>query len=236
MASAKSYDGLVIAAGGMGARLGLDAPKALLELDGVPMVVHALKLFEPFGLLHRTVVVAPAGHSGVVEDTVTAHFKGWPGLVVVEGGSHRQESVWNGLKALPENTELVVIHDAARPFTPRDVVAECIDVAGKHGAAVAAVPTVDTIVDVETDGTVTRTLDRDRLRAVQTPQVFRYKPVVDAHARAEQDGFVGTDDAGLVMRNGGSVRVVMGSYDNIKITVPRDIEVAARIMRSRCCV
>jgi len=223
--------GLVIAAAGKGERLGLDAPKAVLDLDGMPMIVRALRLFEPFGLLECAVVVAPPGFTKVVQTAVSVHFPGRAGIEVIRGGAHRQESVFNGLRALPNETQLVVIHDCARPFTASETIGRCIDDARKHGAAIAAVPTVDTIVNVAAAGTVAGTYNRSELWAVQTPQVFRYQLILDAHEKADQDGFLATDDAALVMRADHDVRVVRGNYDNIKITVPRDLELAGQIIR-----
>ena len=199
------------------------------------MVVRAIRLFEPFGLLEQAVVVAPPEHTDAVAAAVTDRFGSGAKIRVVAGGSHRQESVRLGLENLSADTDIVAIHDAARPFTSREVIAECIAAARAHGAAVAAVPPVDTIVDTDADGAVAATLDRGRLRAVQTPQVFDYRLIRDAHEQAKRDGFIGTDDVGLVIRAGGRVQIVTSTYDNIKITVARDLEVAARIMGDTCC-
>jgi len=231
-----AHTGLVIAAAGQGERLGLDAPKALLDLEGVPMVVHALRLFEPFDLLDTAAVAAPADHLEHIRAALTSHFGDRNNIRVVEGGSHRQGSVYNALRALPADTETVVIHDAARPFTSPQVIARCIDCARESGAAVVAVPIVDTIIDVDADGTVAGTLDRSRLWAVQTPQVFRYKLILEAHDQAAAAKFMATDDAALAVRAGHDIEVVMGSYDNIKITVQRDLLLARQILRDQCCV
>ncbi len=227
--------GLVIPAAGKGERLGTDVPKALLDVEGVPMIVRALGLFEPLELLDRTVVVAPPDSTDAVRAVITSHFADHNAIAVVAGGIHRQESVLNGLRALGRDTGLVVIHDAARPFTPHDVIARCIDTAREQGAAIAAVPTVDTVVNVGPDDTIAAALNRNELWAVQTPQVFSYDLILDAHERAAEEGFAATDDAALVMRTGREVHVVMGDYDNIKITVPRDLDVAGWIVRRRCC-
>jgi len=226
--------GLVIPAAGRGERLELDTAKALLDLDGVPMIVRTLRLFEPFGLLRRAVVVAPAGGVDTVRSAVATFFPEPGGIDVVEGGESRQQSVLNGLHAIADDTQIVAIHDAARPFTAPETISQCIAGAREHGAAIAAVPTVDTIVEVGQDGTVAETLDRNRLWAVQTPQVFSYRLILDAHRQAADEGFVATDDAALVMRAGHSVHVAMGSYDNIKITVPRDLVIAGQILRQQC--
>ena len=223
--------GLVIPAAGRGERLGIDVPKAVLELGGVPMVVRTLRLFEPFGLLGRTVVVAPPDFTEAVQTAVSSRFPDCAGIDVIRGGAHRQESVFEGLRALPNDTQLVVIHDCARPFTAPEIIKRCIEDARKHGAAIAAVPTVDTIVGVGAAGTVAGTYSRSELWAVQTPQVFDYQLILEAHERAHEEGFLATDDAALVTRRGHDVRVVTGDYDNIKVTVPRDLELAGQIIR-----
>jgi len=223
--------GLVIPAAGKGERLGTDVPKAVIELGGVPMVVRTLRLFEPFGLLGRTVVVAPPDFTEAVQTAVSSYFPDCAGIDVTRGGAHRQESVFNGLHALPNDTHLVVIHDCARPFTAAKIIRCCIEDACKYGAAIAAVPTVDTIVGVGPAGTVAGTYIRSELWAVQTPQVFDYRLILDAHERAREEGFLATDDTALVMRTGHDVRVVTGDYDNIKVTIPRDLELAGQIIR-----
>ena len=227
--------GLVIPAAGRGERLGIDVPKAVLDLDGLPMIVRALSLFDSFGLLERAVVVAPRDSTEIVQTVISAHFSNRTGITVIRGGAHRQGSVFNGLRALPDDTRLVVIHDCARPFTASEIIGRCIDDAREHGASVVAVPTVDTIVNVAATGTVAGTYDRSELWAVQTPQVFDYQLILDAHKKAEKQGFLATDDAALVLRIGHNVRVVTGNYDNIKITVPRDLELAGGIIRRQCC-
>jgi len=223
--------GLVIPAAGRGERLGIDVPKAVIELGGVPMVVRTLRLFEPFGLLGRTVVVAPPDFIEPVQTAVSSHFPDCAGIDVIRGGAHRQGSVFKGLHALPNDTQLVVIHDCARPFTATEIIERCVEDARKHGAALAAVPTLDTIVNVGADATVTGTYNRSELWAVQTPQVFDYQLILEAHEKADEEGFLATDDAALVMRTGRDVRVIMGDYDNIKVTIPRDLELAGQIIR-----
>jgi len=152
---------------------------------------------------------------------------------IVAGGDTRQHSVRAGLAEVNPDCDLVLVHDAARPFLTSDLVRCCLEAARQHGAVVAALPAADTVKEVEADGAVIASLDRTRLWLVQTPQVFRYRLLVEAHEVAARDGFVGTDDASLVERLGHQVHVVLGDFHNIKITWQDDIRQAERYL-SRC--
>jgi len=155
---------------------------------------------------------------------------------MVEGGDHRQQSVANalaGIKAAAD--DIVLVHDAVRPFVDAELIAAVIAAAAKHGAAIAGVPAVDTIKQVEraAEGAIiTSTIPRERIVQAQTPQGFRYELIKRAFDSAAADGFSGTDEASLVERLGESVWVVMGSARNIKITTPADMELAEYLMRS----
>jgi 2-C-methyl-D-erythritol 4-phosphate cytidylyltransferase len=149
---------------------------------------------------------------------------------LIEGGEHRQESVGNVLDAIPaESNDLVLIHDAVRPFVSQETIAGVIEKAGKHGAAIAGVPAIDTIKRVErkADGAVVEaTIPREQIVQAQTPQGFRYGLLSPIFNEARIEGFQGTDEASLLERAGEAVHVVMGSARNFKITTPADIELA----------
>ncbi len=149
---------------------------------------------------------------------------------MVEGGEHRQESVANALAKLnAEANDIVLVHDAVRPFVDDEIIANVVREVEKHGAAIAALPAVDTIkqVDRTSEGAIiTSTIPRERVVQAQTPQGFRYDIIKRAFDSAIADGFIGTDEASLVERTGESVSVVMGSTRNIKITTPADLELA----------
>jgi 2-C-methyl-D-erythritol 4-phosphate cytidylyltransferase len=145
----------------------------------------------------------------------------------------RQASVWAGLQALPPGTDLVLVHDAARPCVPVGVVRATMEAAARDGAAVAAVPAAETVKEAGPDGRILRTLPRDRLWIAQTPQAFARGVILEAHAAAAADGFLGTDDAALVERLGRAVTLVPGSPENIKVTHPADLEVAARLLAAQ---
>jgi 2-C-methyl-D-erythritol 4-phosphate cytidylyltransferase len=199
----------VIPAGGSGERLGADRPKAFVVCAGRPLIEWSLEVLE--AVCDRVVVAAPPDW---LRD-------GW-----VEGGKSRSESVRNALAAAPE-ARTVVVHDAARPLVTRQLVEECLGALLGVDGAIAAAPVTDTIKESYSDGTVNRTLDRSRLWAVQTPQVFR----ADTLRRAldvEPDVLaVATDDASLVEAAGGAVRLVEAPVENLKVTTAADLERAA---------
>jgi 2-C-methyl-D-erythritol 4-phosphate cytidylyltransferase len=168
---------------------------------------------------HPIVVVAPGGD---LERTRALELD----VTIVEGGPTRQESVANGLGAI--ESEIVLIHDAARPFATAELTAEVLRAVDGVEGAVPAVPVDETIKRVEDDAVI-ETLDRATLWRVQTPQAFRTTALVEAHRRARSEGFLGTDDAQLIEHFGGSVAVVRGARTNIKITYPEDFPIAETI-------
>ena len=211
----------IILAGGSGSRMGAGCNKVLLTLGGEPVIQRSIRAFE--GLVDGVVLVSreediPAMGAMLAKSGLSA--------VVVVGGATRQESVWNGLCALPEGVEHVLIHDGARCLVDADTIRRCKASVEVHGTGVAAVPVVDTIKQVDADGIVAATPDRSSLMAVQTPQGFRLPLIMEAHEAARQAGFTGTDDASLVERIGHSVRLTQGNRRNIKLTAPEDINMA----------
>jgi 2-C-methyl-D-erythritol 4-phosphate cytidylyltransferase len=154
---------------------------------------------------------------------------------LVEGGEHRQHSVANALAAISAGAEdVILVHDAVRPLVTAEIIDGVVEGAKKHGAAIAGMPAVDTVkqVDRTADGAlITSTIPRERVVMAQTPQGFRYQILKKAFDEADADGFVGTDEASLVERAGGSVAVVMGSPRNLKITTPADMELAEFYLR-----
>ncbi|NUM53194.1 MAG: 2-C-methyl-D-erythritol 4-phosphate cytidylyltransferase [Candidatus Hydrogenedentes bacterium] len=216
---------LLIPAAGMGTRLGADRPKALIELAGTPLLVRTLRRFEPLGLVDGCVIAVAAVARGRFQECLGASFP-TAKITFVDGGAERQDSVANCLAALETSTEIVVIHDAARPFVPLQSIRESIAAAAEFGAATVAVPSIDTILIADDDAFLCDTPDRRTLWACQTPQTFRLDTLRRAHAAATREGFTGTDDASLVRRAGGRVKLVMGSPLNFKVTTPHDLELA----------
>ena len=221
---------LLVAAGGIGARLGLGGAKALVEIAGKPMLVRTLERFATTGLLDGAVIVVPGGHERASEQALTSAF---PSLrfTLVAGGDERQISVSNGLEKLDSDTEIVVIHDAARPFVTETSIRASIEAAEADGAATVAIPSIDTILQGDADAYLVGTPDRQALWACQTPQTFQVDVIRRAHDAARRDGYLGTDDASLVRRAGGRVKLVMGSPLNFKITTPTDLALAECVVK-----
>jgi 2-C-methyl-D-erythritol 4-phosphate cytidylyltransferase len=217
--------GAVVAAGGRGERLGATVPKALVSLAGDALVVHACRALRAGGVV-EVVVAGPA-------DDATAIAALVPDARVVAGGATRTASVRRGLAALPDDVDVVLVHDAARPLAPASLVERVIAaVEAGADAVVPVIPVADTVKEVDESGIVVRTIDRTALRAVQTPQGFRRRVLVAAHDAAGEDADA-SDDAGLVERLGGSVATVPGSFDAMKVTTRSDLLVAEALLRNR---
>jgi 2-C-methyl-D-erythritol 4-phosphate cytidylyltransferase len=218
---------LIVPAAGRGERLGADLPKALIDLAGEPLLLRAVRAAYESGVIDVIVVAAPAGHL----DAVREWFRDPPApVIVVPGGVSRRLSVAAALAALPDDVEVVLVHDAARCLTPPRVFADVAHaVTAGAPAVVPVVPLADTIKQVVGD-TVSYTLDRSAFRAVQTPQGFARELLAAAHAATTDDA---SDDAGLVERLGHTVAVVPGHDEAFKITRPLDVELAEAVLRRR---
>ena len=225
---------VVIAAGGRGKRMGGGTPKQFLRLGGVPILQRTIAAFDVIPSVREIVVVVPA--DSLARTRLLVRRAGFRKVsAVVQGGKDRQASVLNGLSGCASRTGLVLVHDAVRPFAGKATIMRVIRAAARYGAAVVGVPVGDTI-KVESRGRpgyYARTLRREELWAVQTPQGFRYPLLLEAHRRARAAGFRGTDDASLVERMGLPVRIVPGSGRNIKITTPDDRKMAEFLLLRR---
>lgn len=222
--------GVVLPAGGTGTRLGRRTPKQFLRLGGEPILIVTLRHFLRHPDVECVVVAAPAAHAARTRALVGGSA-GHRRVQVVPGGLTRQASVRCGLDALPAGLDLVLVHDAVRPFITRALVDAVVAAAAADGAAVCALPIAETVKRVR-DGVVEATLDRSVLWAAQTPQGFRVELLREAHDKARRDGIEATDDAMLVERLGHAVRVVPGLVGNVKITTPADLRASrGRIAR-----
>jgi 2-C-methyl-D-erythritol 4-phosphate cytidylyltransferase len=220
---------VIVPAAGRGERLGPGAPKALRTLAGQPILLHAVRNLATARDLDLIVVAVP--EEAVEESRGLLASIELP-LTIVSGGETRQDSVARALLALPPEVDVVLVHDAARPLVPADVVDRVVNAV--RGGARAVIPTlavVDTVKEVDGDELVTATLDRARLRAVQTPQGFAREVLQQAHASS--DGGDATDDAGMVERMGVAVRSVPGHEEAFKITRPLDLVLAEAILARR---
>ena len=226
----------VVVASGSGSRFGRHEGKQLADLVGIPLVGHAMLAIERCSDIDEVVLVCHP--DGVAE--FSAEVVIGLGLTkvsrVVPGGDTRQESVFAGLRVVSGEASIVVVHDGARPLVTHAIFTDAIAALRSDGSADGVVvghPAIDTIKTVDAHGTVTGTPDRASLWVAQTPQVFRARVLRRAHEAAESSGFTGTDDASLVERNGGVVRMVEGPRHNIKVTAPEDLVFAAALLAVR---
>jgi len=221
---------LVIVAAGEGSRLAAGRRKALVALGGRPLVEHSLRRLLGLPALDPVVLVGHADDRAALEG-IAATLPRKP--IVVAGGARRQDSVLAGLAALPASApDLVLVHDAARPFVPVAAIAELIAAARATGAAILALPVVDTIkeADAVRPGHAARTLDRQRLWAAQTPQAFRRSELAALLEAAGREGRAVTDEAALYEAAGRSVAFVTGSRLNFKLTTPADLALAEALL------
>lgn len=226
----------VIVAGGSGARFGDLRGKQLATVAGLPVLAHTLRAFEACDAVDAIVVVTHPDRVEEYRREAVEAIGARKVRAVVGGGETRRASVAEGLRALPEGTTLVAVHDGARAaVTPNTIATAFAALAAADGVdgAVVGHPSFDTVKRVGADGHVEETPDRGRLWIAQTPQVFRADALLRAHTRAAADRFEGTDDASLVERDGGVVVMVQGPRWNMKVTVPEDLEVLAALLAAR---
>lgn len=239
---------VIIPAAGLGTRMmaaatGAKRAKAVpskqfTELCGTPILLHTLRKFCASSQIAGIYIALRKNEIGPFRARLAKESEQvtQKPIQLVEGGEHRQGSVANALAAvIADSDDIVLVHDAVRPFVTEQIIQDVIHAAQKHGAAIAAMPAVDTVkqVDRTADGAiVSATMPRERLVMAQTPQGFRYDVLKKAFDEADADGFLGTDEASLVERSGHEVAVVMGSPRNIKITNPSDLELAEFYLRS----
>jgi 2-C-methyl-D-erythritol 4-phosphate cytidylyltransferase len=218
---------VVIAAGGRGKRMGGATPKQYLSLGGVPILERTIAAFHVLRVVREIVLVVPP--NCVARTAALVRRAGFGKVAaIVKGGAERQASVYNGLEKCSFRTGIVLVHDAVRPLVGKRTILAVIRAAGRYGAAVPGIPVRDTIKaeSRRSPGFSARTLRRDELWAVQTPQGFRFTLLRESHRKARSSGFVGTDDASLVERTGTPVRIIRGTDSNLKITTPEDRKLA----------
>jgi 2-C-methyl-D-erythritol 4-phosphate cytidylyltransferase / 2-C-methyl-D-erythritol 2,4-cyclodiphosphate synthase len=220
---------VVIAAGGTGTRIGASQPKQFLEIGGQPILVHTIRALLALDSIVQIVIALPREH--IPQAEAMLRIQEWPVTVLcVPGGVTRQQSVHCGVKRTAAGIDLILVHDAVRPFCDRDTLGRVAEAAWRTGGAVPALPATETIQRVARSGRVLKTPPREELYAVQTPQGFRADVLRDALERAAREGFEGTDESSVVRWAGHPVVVVAGSPENIKITRPLDLEIAERLL------
>lgn len=221
----------IVPAAGLGKRFGPDTNKPFHVILGKPLLVWTLEIFESIHEVHEVIPVlkGPDMEAGI---EMFEHYGLSKVKRIAPGGRERQDSVYNALKLIKESDDLVLVHDGARPLIDSGIVRAALQQISGFDGVVVGVPVKDTIKEV-TDGVVKRTLKRETLWAIQTPQVFIQKALVKAYRAAMEEKFYATDDAALLERNGGKVRIIMGSYSNIKVTTPEDIPLAEHLLKAR---
>lgn len=221
----------IVPAAGFGKRFGSGTNKPFHMLLDKPLIAWALTVLQDTDEIGEVIPVlkeSDMAHGvNVFEEHRLTKIKR-----IAPGGRERQDSVYHGLKLIDGKADIVLIHDGCRPLVDREVVLEAINNIKGFDGAIAAVPVKDTIKEAE-NGMVKKTLRREALWQVQTPQVFQYSSVMEAYDKAMAEGFYSTDDSALVERLGGRIRVITGSYDNIKVTTPEDIPIAEILLKKR---
>jgi 2-C-methyl-D-erythritol 4-phosphate cytidylyltransferase len=223
----------VIVSAGKGQRFIEGRKKQFFSLAGKPILAYTLDSFDACPLIRSILLVVGQEDQDYCLKEIVEKFQYKKVSQVTPGGKRRQDSVRNGLDALPADADIIVIHDGVRPFVTREMIEGSIRSAIRFGAAILAMPVKDTIKMAHPDGTVLKTLERESLYQAQTPQTFQASLIREAYLKAMQDGFVGTDDASLIERLGRKIHILPGSYTNIKITTPEDLMLAELILKMR---
>ncbi|MBF0234696.1 MAG: 2-C-methyl-D-erythritol 4-phosphate cytidylyltransferase [Desulfamplus sp.] len=228
----------LIVAGGKGLRMASGIRKQYIELAGVPILAHTLKIFDDFQKIHHIILVVPEDDIDYCANEILFKYGFKEKVTLVSGGIERQNSVMNGLSkicslSLSLKDSVVLIHDAVRPFVDHEIISRVIRDASRYGASIPVIPVVDTLKRGDGHGYVSSldgTVNRQELYQAQTPQAFDLKLILEAHQNALKNGFLGTDDASLVEKINKKVSMVPGSKKNIKITTPEDIAFARYII------
>jgi len=221
----------IVPAAGLGTRMGADMPKQFLELDGMPLIIFTLKRLAACPAITDFFVATRAEDVVSLQDKVARSGLGRPARVV-HGGDTRQQSVANALAQVDPSTEIVLVHDAVRPFVTREQIERVIAEARARGAAILGIPAIDTVKEVKRASLpadvalISATIPRERIVLAQTPQVFSYALLRDAFRKAQDDDVSASDEAAVVERFGHEVFVVLGSERNLKITRPSDMDLA----------
>jgi 2-C-methyl-D-erythritol 4-phosphate cytidylyltransferase len=222
-------NGVVIVAAGSGSRMKRDINKQFIKLDGKEIIAYTIeKFYKSEDIDDIVIVIKESEEKYFIENIINKY--GFDNIKLAYGGKERQDSVYNGIKKLNRNCEIVLIHDGARPFVNEDIIKNSIEEAKENNAVVVGVPVKDTIKVVDSDGNIVDTPNRSLLWSVQTPQSFKYEIITKAYEYAYSNDYYGTDDAMLVEHIGYNVKMIEGSYDNIKITTEEDLHFGIQIL------
>ena len=223
----------IIPAGGAGLRLGSSIAKQYLLLDGVPVLARTIKIFQQAKIINEIILVVPEDDLISVKKQLLDKYDLTKVRAIVAGGRQRQDSVQNGLSAIADRCDVVVLHDGVRPLLTEEMISKVVAGAKSCGAASIGVKVKDTVKQTVDSDLVAATLPRNNLWLTQTPQAFTFDVLQKAYAAAVCDKFYGTDDASLVERIGVKVKMIAGSYENIKITTPDDLIIAEAFIKNK---
>lgn len=215
----------LIAAAGIGNRMNYNINKQFIPINNKPLIQHTVEIFDSLNEIDHIILLIREGEEEVI-DKILKNINLKHQISIVYGGKERQDSIYEGLKQMPDETDIVLTHDGARPFISKNEILQIIETAILHGAACLMTPMKDTVKFSDDGSWSTVTPDRSKLFAVQTPQGFSKQLLKKAYAQAYNEGYYGTDDCSLVEKTGHVVRLVRGSYNNIKITTPEDLLLA----------
>lgn len=221
----------IIVAAGKGIRLKDAVRKQYVALDGIPILGRTLNIFDSCQRVNQIIGVVPKEDIDFCRHEILMSAKLQKDVIWVAGGAERQDSVFNGLKAIETDDGIVLIHDGVRPFVSQEHLVACIKGAAEFGACILGIPAFDTVKKVNSTNEITQSLKRDTLWLAQTPQAFKVKLIKKAHEKAKHEGFMGTDDASLVERLGEVIKIIPGSRSNIKITHREDLKLAQAILK-----
>ena len=219
----------IILAAGQGRRMGESINKQYLKIKQHPILYYTLKAFSQNNCIDEIILVVAEGEEDYCRKEIIEKYKFLKIKDIVIGGKERQDSVLNGLKAA-SNCEVVLIHDGARPFISQSIISDAIIYANLYGATACGVEPKDTIKVKDSLGFSVETPERETLFCVQTPQAFKYQLILDCHKRIHEEGIKVTDDTMVAERYGNRVYLYKGSYDNIKVTTPEDLEIGRQIL------
>ena len=221
----------LIAAAGKGKRMNARISKPFIPIFGKPILAYTIEKFEKCKLIDKIYLTVNSEEKGLCSRNIIIKYNFSKVQELVDGGETRQDSIYNGLKALDKDTDIVVIHDGARPLIEETIIQDSIETAQEYGAAITAIPIKDTVKKCGKDFFINKTLNREEIWRAQTPQTFKYDLILPAYNQAYKYKYLATDDAAIVERYGNKVKLIIGSEENIKITTPFDIIVAENFLK-----
>lgn len=221
---------VIIVSAGKGSRMKVDINKQFLKIGDKEVVAHTIDKFYNNKYIGEIIVVVREDEKEFFEKNIITKY-GYKNIKIAFGGKERQDSVYNGLKEIGKDCKIVLIHDGARPFVTNEIIEKSIKYAKEYKAAIVGVPVKDTIKIINKNNDVCETPNRNTLCSIQTPQVFEYSLIMEAYEKSKKEQYYGTDDSMLMEYLGYNVKVVEGSYNNIKITTPEDLKIAEEILK-----